>query len=49
MVSLPVTKGGGSKMYGKRSLEVLKRGESDLNNSRTWVMITFKRTLQTSK
>jgi aromatic-L-amino-acid decarboxylase len=30
MVSLPVTKGGGSKMYRTRSLEVLKGGESDL-------------------
>jgi hypothetical protein len=41
--------GGFSKMYGTRSLEILKGRKSDLSNSWTWVMITFKPTLFTSK
>ncbi|MDD7913863.1 hypothetical protein [Polaribacter ponticola] len=41
--------GGFSKMLGTESLGVLKNGDNDVNNSWTWLMITFKPTLFTTK
>lgn len=39
---------GYSQMFGTTSLEVLKGGLSDKNNSWTWFMLTFKPTFYTS-
>ncbi|MEE9407440.1 MAG: alginate export family protein [Polaribacter sp.] len=41
--------GGFSKMYGTNSLEILKNGNNDSDNSWTWLMVTFKPTLFSSK
>jgi len=41
--------GGFSKMYGTHSLEILKGGDRNENNSWAWLMVTFKPTLFASK
>lgn len=41
--------GGFSTMFGTHSLEILKGGDSNENNSWAWLMVTFKPTLFASK
>lgn len=41
--------GGFSKMFGTHSLEILKGGDNNENNSWAWLMVTFKPTLFASK
>lgn len=41
--------GGFSKIFGTHSLEILKGGDSNENNSWAWLMVTFKPTLFASK